>query len=142
MSKAKSNVYGLKFGHPTEFRRTVQVGDGKDDRYVLVFQPDTPYDLTDQEIQALAPDIEAGMLVPWVEDGRGHQSPPGRPREATRPQSARTDTVEPAPAIPESVVEDAEHGTKERARTETKARAAKKAAKKAVTKKASRTKKR
>lgn len=96
MAKSKASTYGLKFGHPTDFRRTVTVGKGdKAQRVVLVFQPNTPYSLTDQEIAGCQDIIDGGLLVEWETDERGRQMRPGTPPEAQPPKSAQVEVVGP-----------------------------------------------
>jgi hypothetical protein len=105
MSKAKSGIYGLRFGHEGEFRRTVEIGEGKSAQKVqLVFQPQQAYTLTDQELAGLEKELKAGILVPWEEDAKGRQARPGAPAKGAKPQSARVETPpanEPAPSAEE-----------------------------------------
>lgn len=68
--------YGLKYGHPTEFRRTVTIGEGDSaQRVQLVFQPNAPLELSDEEIAGLKKEIDGGLIVPWVEDEKGRRKP-------------------------------------------------------------------
>jgi hypothetical protein len=69
--KAAVELYGLRFGHPNTFRRTVNIGTAaKPNKVQLVFEPDTPLELTDKEIEGLKAEIESGFIVPWGEDGK------------------------------------------------------------------------
>lgn len=69
--KTTTDKWALKAGHPTIFRRTVEIGTGKNaQRVQLVFEPDTPYELTAEEIEGLQADIDGGMLVPWNDGDR------------------------------------------------------------------------
>lgn len=53
----------LKRGHPTDFRRTVVVQGAKEEvKKLLVFQPDTLYELGPEELAGVKPDIDKGML--------------------------------------------------------------------------------
>lgn len=83
MAKSKSTLWGLRIGHPNPFRRTVTVGKGKsEERVTLVFEPGTPYELSDSEVAQLKEDIDNGMIVPWEEDRddfRQRLRPGGKP---------------------------------------------------------------
>lgn len=74
MARAKKTTtekWALKAGHPTIFRRTVEIGTGKNaQRVQLVFEPDTPYELTGEELEGLQADIDGGMIVPWNDGDR------------------------------------------------------------------------
>jgi hypothetical protein len=86
MSKEKTSAYALRVGHALTFRRTVTIGKGKHEQRVqLVFEPDTPYALTEQELAGLADDIAAGLIVPWL-GGNRRQRPV--PNPTTPDQSA------------------------------------------------------
>lgn len=71
MAKAKKQ-FGLKGGHPTAFRRTVDVGTEKNpNRVQLVFQPGEPLELTERELEGLKDELAEGFIVPWEEHGQG-----------------------------------------------------------------------
>lgn len=70
--KKQTAAYGLRVGHQSPFRRTVDIGDGE--RVTLVFEPDTPYDLTAQEVAGLKADIDNEIIIPW-EDGNRRMRP-------------------------------------------------------------------
>lgn len=70
MAKA-AKQYGLRVGHATTFRRTVNIGtEDKPKRVQLVFEPETPQELTEKEVAGLQQEIMEGIIVPWEEDGR------------------------------------------------------------------------
>lgn len=90
MSSVKTTVWGLKYGHPTPYRRTLSVGKGKKaGRVLMVFQPDTPYELTDEELAGCQDLVKIGLLVPWETDPKGRRA---RPRPAAD-QSGETDSA-------------------------------------------------
>lgn len=69
MAKAKCTLWGLRLGHPNPFRRTITVGKGRnEERATLVFEPKTPYELSEGEVAQLKTDIDNGIIVPWDED--------------------------------------------------------------------------
>lgn len=69
MAKAKSTLWGLRLGHPNPFRRTVTVGKGRnEERVTLLFEPKTPYELSEGEVAQLRTDIDNGIIVPWDQD--------------------------------------------------------------------------
>lgn len=95
---AKAGVYGLKFGHPTEYRRTVEITakGGTKQRVQLLFQPNTPHILSDEEVTAVQDIIDGGLLVPWSDDPKGRRIHPAglaRPSDQ-KPKSARVETGE------------------------------------------------
>lgn len=68
---AKTSQWGLRPTHQTVFRRTINLGtDKKPEKVQLVFNPDQPYDLTEQEVAGLKDDIENGIIVPWANGDR------------------------------------------------------------------------
>ena len=73
MAKAKES-YTLKFGHSTNFRRTVTDGKGKP--VVLVFVPGIHYELSKQEVDGLTEEIDAGLLVKSNCDPKGRHKDP------------------------------------------------------------------
>lgn len=87
--KAKTTAYGLRFGHPNIFRRTIQIGKGANaTRFQMVFEPNVPYELSDEEVAALKPEIEDGIIELW-NDGKQRRRP-----AATAPTSNATAQVE------------------------------------------------
>ena len=84
MSKVKTTTWGLKFGHPTAYRRTIKIyeGTGKNrkevERYQLVFEPNTPADLSDVEVEACQDLIDGGLLEPWHSDPKGRRARPNQ----------------------------------------------------------------
>ncbi len=76
-TKPKTELYGLRFGHPNVFRRTVDIGTKANPKKVqLMFEPDTPLELTDKEIDGLQAEIESGFIVPWGADGKRRRVAP------------------------------------------------------------------
>ncbi|MBW3543446.1 MAG: hypothetical protein KY476_24605 [Planctomycetes bacterium] len=65
----------MKFGHATPFRRTITLGK---ERETLLFDPDTPYDLSPDEVAGLAAEIDCGLIVPWDTDDKGRRARPPR----------------------------------------------------------------
>lgn len=80
MSKVKTTPWGLKFGHPTVFRRTVTVNAGQSDeqKYQLVFEPNVPANLTEHEFKCCQDIIDIGLLVPWDVDPKGRRARPNQ----------------------------------------------------------------
>lgn len=77
MAKQQTKQYGLKGGHPNIFRRTVNIGTKASPvRVQLVFEPGTPVELTDKEIEGLKPEISEGFIVPWEQHGHGQRPVP------------------------------------------------------------------
>ena len=71
MAKYKKQ-YGLKGGHPTAFRRTVDIGTEKNpNRVTLLFEPGKPLELTAIELEGLKAELAEGFIVPWEEHGQG-----------------------------------------------------------------------
>jgi hypothetical protein len=90
MAKKKTTAYGLKVGHTTPFRRTVEIGTkDKPKRVQLVFEPDAPYDLTEQEVAGVQRFIDCGLLVPWMLDPKGRRRMP----TGTKDGPAEIDTM-------------------------------------------------
>jgi hypothetical protein len=82
MAKKKTTAWGLKVGHTTPFRRTVDIGTkGKPNRVQLVFQPDTPYELTEQELAGVQRFVDSGLIVPWLLDPKGRRRSPAAAAE-------------------------------------------------------------
>jgi hypothetical protein len=71
MAKSKLLPYGLRPGHQNQFRRTITVGKKK---YTLVFEPGVTQDLSPQEIAALKPEIDGGLIVPWGQREEDHHN--------------------------------------------------------------------
>lgn len=85
-----AKLYGLRFGHPTIFRRTINLGTKDKPRKVqLVFEPDVPLELSAVEIEALKPELEDGIIAPWHE-GKLRRTPAAQqePRDESKELAA------------------------------------------------------
>lgn len=56
----------------------------------MVFEPGQPYELTDQEVAGLRPEIECGLLVPWSANPDDHRSRQRPPRDVPLEQPIET----------------------------------------------------
>jgi len=94
MSKTHTTPHALRVGHQSTFRRTVTVRKGKHEQRVqLVFEPETPLDLTDQEVAGLQREIALGLIVPW-EAGNRRMRPvraASEPKTTTKPVAPAED---------------------------------------------------
>lgn len=83
--KASTTAYGLRVGHPQPWRQTVVIGD---ERVQLVFEPDQPMDLSENELEQLQPFVDSGLLVPWDADPKGRRTmrPRSQPAKLSQPE--------------------------------------------------------
>lgn len=93
---AQTKSVALKWGHPTPFRRTIDLGtEKKPDKVQLVFEPGVKYQLTAREIKLLEHDFASEMLVFPDKDPKRRWKDSGN-TEPAEPERTATETPEPA----------------------------------------------